>query len=313
MTQGLPLSRGYWNACLPILQRGLAAHWTSCAFGLVGEGSECFGFDDSISQDHDWGPAFCVWVPRAEFPAVSDAIERTLEQCPATFQGYPARLLPSRRAGRVGPFAIEAFYASFIGLDRPPQGWAEWRAIPEYALAACTNGEVFLDACGQFTAFREALCAYYPEELRRKKIAARCMIMAQAGQYNLPRSLCREALPAAMLSAARFAEAALSMVFLLNRRFMPFYKWAARMAGGLPVLGREAEELTTQLASTSFADKNQSERAAAAVEAFCAAVADQLRREGLTEVDGAWLWALGPSIQKTIKDRTLLGMDVMRD
>ena len=36
------------------------------AVGLVGRGSECFGFDDQISQDHDFEPCFCLLLPGEE-------------------------------------------------------------------------------------------------------------------------------------------------------------------------------------------------------------------------------------------------------
>ena len=141
--------------------------------------------------------------------------------------------------GRVVPLSIGGFYGRFIGMPQPPQTWKQWRLVPEQFLAVSTNGAVFSDRLGAFTAFREALLGFYPEDVRLKKIAARCMGMAQAGQYNLLRSLKRGETATAMLAAARFSEQAVSMTFLLNKRYMPFYKWAQRGVEQLPILGRE--------------------------------------------------------------------------
>ena len=190
--KGLELSRAYWEKCaLPLFRRELPAFLERAAVGLVGEGSECFGFDDEISQDHDWGPGFCLWLPEGEWAEWQDAVEALLARLPDTYEGFPARMAPAKRMGRVGPLSIEGFYGRFIGMPQPPQTWKQWRLVPEQFLAVSTNGAVFSDRLGAFTAFREALLGFYPEDVRLKKIAARCMGMAQAGQYNLLRSLKR--------------------------------------------------------------------------------------------------------------------------
>lgn len=309
--QGLKLAREFYQVCQPILRAELAGIMDTAAVGLVGEGSECFGCDDAQSQDHDFGPAFCLWLPREVLLAEQPRIEAAFAKLPHEFQGFASRLALQSRQGRVGPLPIEDFYAFFTGLDHAPATWQEWLAIPEYQLAACTNGEVFEDTGGTFTRWRTALLACYPRDVLLKKMTARCMVMAQAGQYNLPRSLQRNDPVAAMLAAARFAEAALSFVFLCNRRYMPFYKWATKLAGELPVLGPQAVQALRVLALTSMQGEQASE-AVAAVEDFCTHAAHHLRAVGLSTAPGNWLWEHGPQIMRHVEEPALLRMDMLQ-
>jgi hypothetical protein len=54
--KGLELSRQYFtDVAEPLLKRDFPALYPRLAAGLAGNGSECFGYDDEISRDHDWG------------------------------------------------------------------------------------------------------------------------------------------------------------------------------------------------------------------------------------------------------------------
>lgn len=307
---GLELAKSFYAACKPILCKAIPDIMKQAAAGLVGEGSECFGCDDNLSHDHDFGAAFCLWLPCDLLRANQERIETAFATLPMEFQGFTSRLVPAARHGRVGPLPLENFYYFFTGLKQPPDGPRQWLSIPEYQLAAATNGLVFEDPLGKFSSWREILLNYYPRDVWLKKLASHTMLAAQAGQYNLPRALTRADGPAAMLAAARFAENAINLVFLLNRRYMPFYKWASKLGRKLPRLGLRLGQMLDDLAAQPLRGRGDME-AATIVEEFCALLAAELRSSGVSNVEDSWLWAHGPNIIRNVKDVDIKRMNLL--
>ena len=204
--QGLELAERYWNQVgRPALAAACPEAAGRWAAGLVGEGSECFGCDDAISRDHDWGPGFCVWLTAEDHARWGRVLQDAYDRLPRRFEGFERDERPEG-AGRVGVFEIGAFYRRFIGLDAPPRTVGQWMALDDEALATCTDGRVFEDGAGAFTAFREELLAFYPDDIRLKKLAARCALASQAGQYNDPRCVERGDAAAAFAALFRFID-----------------------------------------------------------------------------------------------------------
>lgn len=198
------------------------------AAGLVGYGSECLGFDDEISTDHDYGPSFCIWLPREIFIQCGGEMQAAYDALPKEFMGCAARVEEEQGKGRVGVLCLEDFYLEILGRDCVPETDAEWLAVSESALATATNGAVFEDPCGKFTGIREGLLAYYPKEVWLKKLAESLAKAAQAGQYNYARAMKRGERVAAELALTEFVKEMMQTVYLLNKKYAPFYKWMHR-------------------------------------------------------------------------------------
>ncbi|MGL4858239.1 MAG: tetratricopeptide repeat protein [Enterobacteriaceae bacterium] len=296
---GLGLSQRYFESiCFPVLQRVFPDDIKRMAFGLVGEGSECWGFDDVISQDHDFGPQVMIWLTDADYARLGERVQKVFAMLPRAFEGF--ELHESHWGqGRTGVFSIGDFYARYLGLLQPPQTLAQWQRLPEHHLATATNGRVFYDPLGEFTRFREQLLHFYPEDVRLKKMAACCMQIAQSGQYNYARLLKRNERVALHACGTEFIEAGISLIFLLNKRYRPFYKWMHRALKQLPILGHFSFQLFNDFVTAPV------EQCPELIETFCAVVINELKRLQLSTVESDFLLDHGPAILQNIQDHTL--------
>ena len=298
---GLTLAEQYFHECgLPMILRDFPLHAERIACGLAGDGSECFGFDDELSRDHDWGPGFCIWVANEDYDGIAKELMHKYRQLPGTFLGFGPRRQSEWGDERIGVFEIGDFYSRYIGYRNIPQNNEKWMVVPESALAAATNGKVFYDPLGDFSAIRNRLLQFYPDDVRLKKMAARCMTVAQSGQYNLNRCIKRDDHFAIRYAETKFCIDVISLIFILNRRYTPFYKWMSRALVDLPRLGREIfEKIELLIQTPDYRLKPEM------VEDICSLIIAELKAEGLTDSSSTFLLDHGPVIQGKIKDKKL--------
>lgn len=327
---GLKLARAYWNEYgKPLIAECYPEYQGRIAAGLVGHGSECYGFDDELSHDHDFGPGFCLWLTDEDYAAIGERLQADYESLPDTFMGFGPKSQTARAQGagrRVGVFRIGDFFESITGYRQAPPADRphEWLMLDEPTLAAATNGEVFADPLGAFSKTRQGF-KLMPEDVRLSLISRRLGMIAQAGQYNLPRMLQRGDGAAAWCAINEFAEAVASLVFLINTPvsagYMPYYKWrfaalrrlSRRMAARLPDACAQLEDVLRLASAACFGGVGFGEGGKGAapaakqvvsiVESICAEIAAELRREGLTDSDETFLEWQRPYVEEHIEHR----------
>ena len=272
------------------------------AVGLVGHGSECFGYDDELSRDHDFTKGFCLWLTDEDDLRYGVALSRAYRALPLGQGGERSALAEDNCGVRRTAF----FYRRYTGGAAVPESREQWLQIPAWALAEATNGQVFRDDLGEFTAIREILLHGMPEDVRKKHLAARLIEMAQTGQYNYPRCLQHGEEGAAALELSDFVRAAAGAIFLLERRHMPYTKWMFRAMGELKKLGHLRTALEFLLCG-----ENDAALRRGVVEDVCATVARELREQELSDGDWDYLEQHAFAVQGRIQDRQLRAMHVM--
>ena len=220
------------------------------AVGIAGEGSDCFGYDDLISRDHDFGTGVCLWLTGEDMQAFG----RDLADAYATLvESRGGDGLTERLRERRGVMSINDFYSNVLGTDldveklcdifglnrrkKASDGTSDiemeltgefWNDLDNSCLATAVNGEVFRDDLGVFSAFREFLLDYYPEDIWRIRIAEELHSFSAALQVNYARCMTRGDVVAASVCKLRGLESAMQLFFLMKREYPPYYKWTYR-------------------------------------------------------------------------------------
>ena len=168
--KGLELSeRFYREYGEPLLKETFSDIMPYIATGLCGSGSECLGYDDDVSADHDFEPGFCIFLPG------EDTVDRKLEfRLERAYAGLPKEFLGHKRSplspvggNRHGVIRSDRFFTEKTGTPDGTLSTEQWLKIPEYSLLEATNGRIYHDGDGRFSSIRDHLSAM-PEEQKQK-------------------------------------------------------------------------------------------------------------------------------------------------
>lgn len=302
--KGLELSRAFYEAHgKEMLEAEFESLLPHVAVGLVGAGSECLGFDDDVSRDHDFEPSFCIFLPDESVIDRQTAfrLERAYAALPKEFMGFKRSRLSPTGGARHGVIRLSDFLLDKTGTPDGNLSLRDFLYLPEQSLLEVTNGALFHDGNGAFSAIRESL-SYLPEDIRRKKMAGELLLMGQTGEYNLPRALSRGDGAAAQLSAVEFVKSALHFAFLLNRSYLPYYKWQFHAMQTHPTLSHLAEPLLSLISAPATADA-----VAQVASAFKAALID----EGLIVKESISLEECAYTVNHAIADHALRNLHVL--
>lgn len=319
-SSGLDLSRAYWQTYADQLFSGDFGQIRSrAAVGLVGHGSECYGFDDELSHDHDFGPRFCVWLTTEDFERYGRELQARYDALTSHFGNFDRSPRSPRNTHRDGVMTIDSFFESITGLSHAPKSHDEdhiWLNLSEATLAAATNGEIFADPYGAFSSRRQAF-KNMPEDVRLFLISQHLGMIAQTGQYNFARMMQRGDTSAAVLTLSEFAQSVSSLIFLMNNPvsvgYAPYYKWrfaalrklsnrmGTRLADVCPLLEELLQESLTSTQTDASVNSAQN-----LIDTICAKIVDELNVQGLSSSREDFLEWHRPYVEAHIESRNPL-------
>lgn len=309
--KGLELSKAYFKGFgRQMLEEDFAGLLPFIAVGLAGSGSECLGYDDEVSRDHDFEPGFCIFLPGEDVVSRRDAflLEKAYAKLPKEFMGFRRERLAPVGGARHGVIRIADFFEKTVGSKDGSLSLEAWLAIPGQALLEATSGEIFFDNFGELASIRKKL-SFFPRDVMLKKLAGRLLLMGQSGQYNYARCLGHGETGAAQLAAFEFCDSAVSAAFLISGKYRPYYKWAFRALRDLEEFSSLSPVLEN-IISTGNGPSAAGEKISA-MESVSLSVVSSLSKHGLSSESSPSLEAQAYAVNALISDPKLRNSHIL--
>ena len=285
--RGLDLSAAFYREVVgPIVAAAFPG--LEYAAALIGSGSEVLGFDDEMSQDHDFGPRMFLLL-RSDDAGLRERVHARLDQSlPATFGGFAVDFPESRlserfgnngrvRSHRVYPVALDVFLSTHFGpASGNPWDSIDWLTVSSQSLREFTAGAVFHDGPRELTAWRERL-AWYPHDVWLYLLAAGWQRIREEEHLWQRAGSLGDELGAGILTG-RLVREVMRLCFLMERVYAPYPKWIGRAFRDLDGASQLAPLLHGALFHSDWAAREDS-----LLHAF-EVLAEQHNRLGVTPV-----------------------------
>ncbi len=261
--QCIELSRRFYDE--------VVAPWLAHAFpglqhaaALIGYGSELLGFDDAMSQDHNWGPRVWLYLAEPDFAAHADEIVTEFaEAAPERFLDVPVGGFNRPHLSGNGPHwrsdarhglevrTLEGMARDVLGVALgAPLTDRAWLGLADQWLLELTAGAVFHDDDGRLTALRERI-AWPPRDVWLYKLVCQWRRIAEEQAFVGRAGMVGDALGSRVI-AARLVRDLMRMAFLIERRYAPYPKWFGSGFARLPCAGELAPILARVLAADAW-------------------------------------------------------------
>jgi len=281
MSKGLEIAQTFFREWgLTYLQQNFPHLEKRVMAGLF-HGSQIYGADDDLSQDHGWGPMFTLFLSEEDYTVYGEELARRVRaDAPREWQGFRFHY-PDEN---IDVTSLERFFKGEIGYA----DLNAWQTMKDqtyncdFALYRIRHGHVLYDPAGEFARWRAALHTY-PRRIWLARIEQELFHVWHYGQYNFLDRLAQRRDPVAIqVAMGHFTEAVMRLCLLLEHDYGPYWKWLA-FEFRKRAAAQQLDPLLRALAETL-----NIEARASLVRTICEEVHRLLDRSGLSREHLGW-------------------------